>query len=166
MCTCILSRQTTAYSQYQSKVNSNLFKMLWQLTLQLVLIRLTWKGNADAFLDGLQRIGLSNIFSLIQRHLTASTCRSHNWTATLDCPPQTDLLTLCHPKNDRQWLEKLQTMAAAGHLRKSYGGALDFEACIIDTKKLSNRFCNCAGINQSTLSTSFHCESCIILPNY
>lgn len=28
----------------------------------------------------------------------------------------------------RQWLEKLQTMARAGHLRKSYGGALDFEA--------------------------------------
>jgi len=28
----------------------------------------------------------------------------------------------------RQWLEKLQTMARAGDLRKSYGGALDFEA--------------------------------------
>ncbi|CAJ1425902.1 unnamed protein product [Effrenium voratum] len=28
----------------------------------------------------------------------------------------------------RRWLEKLQTMARAGHLRKSYGGALDFEA--------------------------------------
>lgn len=27
----------------------------------------------------------------------------------------------------RQWLEKLQTMARAGDLRKSYGGALDFE---------------------------------------
>eukprot|EP00435_Cladocopium_sp_Y103_P058218 s241_g20.t1 len=34
----------------------------------------------------------------------------------------------CSAPVQRQWLEKLQTMARAGHLRKSYGGALDFEA--------------------------------------
>ncbi|CAE6913851.1 unnamed protein product [Symbiodinium sp. CCMP2592] len=27
----------------------------------------------------------------------------------------------------RRWLEKLQTLSGAGHLRKSYCGALDFE---------------------------------------